>query len=342
MSFSTPRLFVIAAVAALFASPQASAQVCATNSGMYFDRWPDIQTVTCGSRSSSLFEVSFSGRPYVLQTNGCGMFYYDVSGTGVPSGAATNPFGNSSVYAHNEFRTRHLAVLDDFPYGMQSHSSEGWAIFRIGLSGSTITGFNLVERFVFSTSVNDSNWPIGAKLFRAGNRVYVVGRYLDKETSTLAIHDFGTGQSAPPMTFMSSLPEASASPGMYDVIEGSNGPILYVYNADGARLYNVSNPAAPVYLGLRNSEGLILRGTIGTLYPRGTAVVDLGSSKRLYTYAQTGYFYIFNVTDPTNPQQLQKVAVGGGGAARARLGAEGSQLALMTARTNGQPKIRYI
>ena len=195
----------------MFASPQGLAQVCATNSGIYFDRWPDTQNRTCGSRSGSVVSVSFSGKPYVIQTEGCGFLYYDVSGTTVGTGTGANPFGASSVYAHNEFRTRHVAVLDDFRYGMLSHSSEGWVVFKFDGSGTSITGVTAGERFEFPANPGTSNWLYGSKLFRAGNRVYVVGRFLDKATPGLAIHDFGTGQSAPPMTRMSALTQADGS-----------------------------------------------------------------------------------------------------------------------------------
>ena len=65
--------------------------------------------------------------------------------------SAANPFGGSSADGHNDYRTRHLAVLDDFPYGLLSQSSEGWTVFKINYNATGVIS-ELRRRHQVSTS----------------------------------------------------------------------------------------------------------------------------------------------------------------------------------------------
>ena len=370
MSFSAPRVLVIAAVAAFLPYRPASAQQCVSQAGMFYDVWPSTQTVTCGNRSLGLATAAFSGKQYAFQLEGCGFTVYPAYGTNVASGIGANPFGTSNAYGHNEYRLRHIAVLDNFPYGMVSQSSEGWAIFKVNYNGNgVIANIASVSRFYFgdNSAPGASRYIYGAKLFRAGTHVYVVGHSLDGHyvacpppnqanqcpvsNFDLGIYDFGDGTTVPPMTFKSWIPSFPSTEysSQFDVIDGPSGPVLYVYSRDGAHKFNVNNPAAPVDLGTSGDEGLkfatLLSASYGPTYPRGSAVatVVVGGQerKRLYTYPQPGFFFIYDVTDPANPQQLKKQAVTGGESAYVGISSDGKLLAAMTARANGSPMIRY-
>jgi len=335
-------MLAIAAVAAFFTSNTANGQQCATNGGSHYDSSGQTQEVTCGSRAGSLFAVTFSGRRSALQTNGCGFIVLDANGTGVTSGSASNPFGNSSAYPHNEHRTRHVAVLDDFPFGYMSHSSEGWATFKMNTNGSgQITSIQNVDRFYFGDGMAPvtSQYVYGGRLFRAGGRVYVVGRYLDKSTPTLRIADFGTGASNPPMTIVATLSQVEAAPGQYEIIEAGGSVYLYAFDSAGAKIFNVTTPSNPVYLGANSHTGFLLPSASQPDYPRGTAVADSGGGKRLYTWK--GALYAFDVSNPASPQFLFSYGITNGGGPFAGMSCDGSLLALMTAKSNGTPMIRY-
>lgn len=350
MSFSTPRVLAIAAVAAFLSYGTASAQQCATGQGTYYDVYPSTQEVTCGSRSLGITTAWFSGRQYAFQLEGCSFKAYPVYGAGVDSGVSGNPFGASNAYAHNAYRLRHVALYDDFPYGMVSMSSEGWAVFKIERNQQTglITGFTSVSRFYFGdgNAPGTSQYVYGAKLFKAGTHVYVVGHFLNQTDFDLAIYDLGDGNSAPPMTFKTFVPSQPSTEwsSQFDVLYDNNGtPFLYVYNRNGANIYNVSNPASLVSLGSTGLEGLkfsqLASTSAGPTYPRGSSYAR--DAKRLYTYPQQGFFYIIDVTNPASPQQLVKQPVANGDPGYAGVSSDGKLLAVMTAKTDGVPMARY-
>ena len=365
-TFSTPRTVLLAALAAC-AATQAAAQCVSYNAQqpqgtIFYDAWPNTQAVVCGSRLATLIPLTLNGRQHVLGVDGCGLQSYDVSGTGVTQGVGGNPFGGSSADGHNDYRTRHLAVLDDFPYGLLSQSSEGWTVFKINYNASGV-----ISSFGGGTKVyfGDSNAPsidlrmYGAKLFRVGGRVYVVARYLDNlgvvdqngnptSTVTLRIADFGDGSTVPPLTNLSVISSNSIS-ALFEVIDGPGGPYLYVFSKGGAEIYNVSNPAAPQYLGKSTDVGLAFTffntANYGPGYPRGTAVatVNVGGStqRRLYTAPEAAAFYVYDVTNPASPTRILRQAVTGGASAGTGLSSDGKLLAYLTTKTNGQPMVRY-
>ncbi len=358
MRFSAPRVRTIAAVAAFLSGASAFSQQCASNGGMYYDVYPNNLTVSCGSRSQGLTTATFSGKTYAFQIEGCSFSAYPAFGTNVGGPLSFNPFGNSSAYAHNEYRLRNLAMLDDFPYGMASMSSEGWAIFKINYSGNGISGFSGGTRFYFGDgrAPDTGQWVYGAKLFRAGGRVYVVGHWLDNPDPalanfTLGIFDFGDGTTAPPMTFKSWIPTTPfvERTSQFDVIYGPNGPVLYIYSGRGIDIYDVSNPSSPTYVKTVGDEGLIFTAIqstgYGPDYPRGTAIATVTENGqphiKLYTYPRQNSFYIYDVTDPLNPSFRNKTTISGGPLPSVGIASDGKLLALMTAQADGQPMIRY-
>ncbi len=353
MKFSAPRVLAIAAVAAFLPYRPAIGQQCVTGQGAFFTA-DSHQVVTCGARGLGLATASFSGKQYAFHIQGCSVTVYSGYGTSVANVTSNNVFGASAAYAHNEYRLRHIAVLDDFPYGIVSQSSEGWGLFKINYNGSgVISSIAGVSRFYFgdgNAPVSAGRWLYGSRLFRTNGRVYVVGHYLNQQNFDLAIFDMGTGSATPPMTFKSWIPAfpSTENASLFEVIDGPSGPVLYVFGSTGAHLFNVSDPANPQDLGTNTDEGLdfgSISSGVGPAYPRGTSVANVTVAgqpqKRLYTYPRQGFFYIYNVTNPASPQLLKKQAVVGGDYPGVGISSDGKLLALPTAKVNGQPMIRY-
>jgi len=359
MRFFAPRVLVIAAVAALLSYSSALGQQCATKAGTYFDVWPVTGTSTCGARAQGLTTASFAGKMYAFEIEGCSFSAYPVSGATVGSAMGFNPFGNSSGYDHNEYRMRNIAVLDDFPYGIVSMSSEGWATFKINYTSSGISSFSAGTRFYFGNNnmLAAEQWVYANKLYRASDgHVYVIGRWLDSTNPALAhfslgIFDFGNGSTAPPLTWKSWIPitpylEFTSA---FDVINGPSGPVLYIYTPHGVDIFDISNPSAPVYRATSGDEGFIFTNIkvkgYGPDYPRGTAIATVteggGSRVKLYTYPVQNAFYIYDVTDPLNPVRKNKTTLTDGAVANVGLASDGKLLAVMTFRVDGAPMIRY-
>jgi PKD repeat protein len=360
MKFSTPRVLAIAAAAAFLTYGSVSAQQCATKAGTHFDVWPVTGTSTCGAKAVALTTASFGGKMYAFEIEGCSFTAYPVSGATVGSGMGFNAFGNSNGYAHNEYRMRNIALLDDFPYGIVSMSSEGWATFRINYTGNGISSFATGSRLYFgdNNNIDVGQWAYATKLYRAGDgHVYAIGHWLDSTNPALAhfslgIFDMGTDATANgSLTWKSWIPYQPylETTSTFDVIYGPSGPVLYIYTAHGVDIFDISNPAAPVYKTTSSDEGLIFTSLqvkgYGPDVPRGTAIATVteggGSRIKLYTYPVLNAFYIYDVTDPLNPVRKNKTTITNGADAAVGIASDGKLLAVMTARVDHTAMIRY-
>jgi PKD repeat protein len=356
MRLSTPRVFVIATFVAFLMYGSAFGQQCANYGGMYYDVYPQDQTVTCMSRSQSLYTATFSGNTYAFQIEGCGFSYYPVSGATVAAGSSTDPYGSSSAYAHNEARLRHIAVLDDFPYGIVSQSSEGWALFKIDYTSRGISSISQVSRFYFGDNnvVDPGNWLYAAKLYRANGHVYAIGHWLDGTNLdnahfALGIYDLGTGSTTPPMTKMATIPVPSYErTSMFDIVYGSSGTALYIYTSTGVDIFDVSVPSAPTFKSTNTDPGFAFASistSYGPNYPRGTAVATVteGGSQhiKLYTYPATNVVYIYDVTNPFSPTRKNNVTIANGPPVGSGIACDGKLLAMEGSGASGDKMVRY-
>jgi hypothetical protein len=279
-----------------------------TQQGKFFEN-PTTQTYVCGSRAMDIYPYTTGDKQYAFMIDGCGIDVFDSETAKIITSVGLAPGVNG--YLHYEYKLHHVAVLDDFPYGMASYSTEGWTVFKINKnSAGEINNLTAVEKYYVGdhNGSTHSDGMINAMgLFKIGNHAYLVSRYDmtpdDENYSTpFAIYDFGDGTSAPTLAKVAELlPHRSST--MYDIITDSTNTYLYVYSFDGVHIYDVTNPTVPTYLGLKKETGLAIvfysgKYEIGVSHPRGTAYVPV--AKRLYTLVANN-FYIYDVTDPKNP-----------------------------------------
>ena len=164
-------------------------------------------------------------KPQLVTVAGCDiqMFNLDLTGATAPQSGTRFPVWNNTWvdanndstpnYIHNTHRLRDVALLDGFPYGMASYSTEGWSLFKINTDGTgTVTGFYVrrplqAARLAGQRVVRSTAPRSGMGL---DGHAYIVGRYLDKSSRRLQDLRHGHGSAAPTLAVKSTLP----SPGL--------------------------------------------------------------------------------------------------------------------------------
>ena len=291
--------------------PPPEGTITVVTQGTFYEN-STTQTYVCGSRAMDLYPYTTGSKPYIFMIDGCAIDVYDVSNS-VQLVTGANLAPGMEGYWHNNFKLSHVALLDDFPYGVASYSTEGWTVFKIQKDGAgRIAGLETVKSYY----VGDGN-GVGTnrfdamKLFRIGNHAYLVSKYDmnldDGLEASFAIYDFGDGTSDPSLTKVATIEPRRVST-IYDILYEGGKAYLYVYGSDvsgmGVFIYDVTNPAAPVYIGKNDDIGfkfpfLFSLGEISVSRPRGTAYAQ--TAKRLYTFPGKDTFYIYDVTNPKNP-----------------------------------------
>lgn len=286
----------------------------------------------CSDRMFNIFVFDFgttTKKSQLVAVVGCRIFVYSLDGTTPQVGVQYAPWSSSwgpANYAHNTHPFRHIALLEGFPYGMASFSTEGWALFKWTTSSSgAVTGFTNVDHHKFGKTPGDTDEMYGTKMWWGlDGHAYIVSRYLEK-TDTITgfkIADMGTGSAAPPLTIKSTLPPQSGT-SLFDVVRVGNQIYLLQWGAGGLHVYDVTNPSGPVYLGLSNDTYLKTMGIedFGPKKVWGPAVVNKGTESnpiwRGYVVSSSGgKLYIVDLDDPTSPSKLAEVTIPDGGTVR--------------------------
>ncbi|KKT00530.1 MAG: hypothetical protein UV76_C0009G0009 [Candidatus Nomurabacteria bacterium GW2011_GWA2_43_15] len=289
-----------------------------TVQGTFYENF-NTQAYVCGSRAMDIYNYQSDGKPYLFMINGCGIDVYDANG--VKAAAAYLAPGRNG-YLHYDYKLHHVALLDNFPYGVASYSTEGWTVFKInkGTAGK-ITGLQSVKSFYVgdnSGSTNPAGMINAMGLFKVGSRAYLISRYDmnpdDGQEASFAIYDFGDGTADPTLTKVAEISPRRSST-IYNIIADGGKTYLYVYgsesvwngqynaNVPGLFIYDVTIPTSPVYLGKKNGAGFSFLsfsyGEQSVGHPKGTAYAP--AAKRLYTFPAKDTFYIYDVSDPKNP-----------------------------------------
>ncbi|MCU0292863.1 MAG: hypothetical protein MUF10_12875, partial [Thermoanaerobaculaceae bacterium] len=321
-------------------------------------------TAVCSDRMFNLFVFPFgtaAKKSQLVAVVGCAIQIYNIDSTSPQTGVRYSPWNNSwgSNYDHNTHRLRHVALLEGFPYGMASFSSEGWALFKWTTDTSgNVTGFQNTDHYKLpGTPTMDGDWIYGSKMWWGlDGHAYIVARYLDKVSTDSAwkIADMGTGSGTPPLTIKAPLPEKSAS-SLFDVVRVGNQVFLLQWGMKGLHVFDVSDPSSPTWVGKTEQPYVNPMGNtdIGPKWVWGPAVVNKGTSGnpswRGYVVSSGGTkLYIVDLNNPASPVMLDEMAVptgsGLGGAVQA-IDSDGKMVAVhqdaATTGPLGTPRSRY-
>jgi hypothetical protein len=290
-------------------------------------------TASCSDRMFNMFVFDFgiaATKSQLVAVVGCDIQIYNLDGIAPQPGVRYSPWSASwgaVNYPHNTHRLRHVALLEGFPYGMASYSTEGWALFKwtAGPNGA-VTGFSNTDHFKLATQPSSgATEMLGTKMWWGlDGHAYIVGRYLEKQDSITAfkIADMGTGGAAPPLTIKADLPQKSGT-SLFDVVRVGNQILLLQWGAGGLHVYDVSDPSSPAYLGKTAAAHVNTMGStdFGPLRVWGPAVVNKGTPSnpnwRGYVVSSSGTkLYIVDLNDPTSPSKLAEVTIPAGGAVK--------------------------
>lgn len=283
----------------------------------------------CSDRMLNAFVFEFGTtvkKPQLVTVVGCKIQTYTLDGTAPQVGVQYSPWSSSwgtVNYPHNTHPFRHIALLEGFPYGVASFSTEGWALFKWTASSSgAVTGFSNIDHFKLPSKPTDPTQVLGSKMWWGlDGHAYIVSRYLEKQQSisTFKIADMGTGSAAPPLTIMASLPSPSGT-SLFDIVRVGGQILLLQWGSGGLYVVDVSNPSSPVYLGKTIADHVNTMGNtdFGPLKGWGPAVVNKGTSSnpnwRGYVRSSDGEkLYIVDLNDPMSPTKLAAVTIPTGG-----------------------------
>lgn len=316
-------------------------------------------TSVCSDRMFNTFVGRFGSalKPQLVAVVGCDVQMFNIDGTMAQRGqryTLSATWGGAGNDSHNTHRLRDVAMLDGFPYGMASLSTEGWSLFKITTNASgLVTGFQTVDQYVLPGKPAQEYWAYGSKIWRGlDGRAYIVGRFLDKSSRDFRICDMGNGSATPTLAVKSTLTDASLS-SVFDVVTVGNVIYLLQWSAGGVKVFDVSDPSNPVFLVLADDPGLNFLGTSTYMkFVWGPAVVNKGTESspkwRAYTIAASGRkLFIFDMNNPASPVKLAEQLIGEGGDASA-IDSDGKLVAIsqevMTDNQGGvlsTPKARY-
>ena len=145
-------------------------------------------------------------KPQLVAVVGCDiqMFNLDLTGATAPQSGTRFPVWSSTWGAindiHNTHRLRDIALLDGFPYGMASYSTEGWSLFKINTDGTgKVTGFQFVDHYKLPGKPAQELLDVrhqdvdGAWTVTPTSSVAISTR----ARTAFKIYDMGTGSAAP-------------------------------------------------------------------------------------------------------------------------------------------------
>lgn len=330
MRHSLVTLFVVCLLGSCLPAPEASAQGCTVTPTeapcpKFFDAYVpggDNRDKACGARMFNLDLMNFGSKMQLFSIVGCGMKVWDVD-NGTPSSPRTyNLWTWGTVYPHNTYRLWKLSMLDNFPYGLASYTSEGWVLFKVSYSSSGgVTSVGSIQHVEFGApNTQMSGWQISTHMWRGKDQhVYAIGNHLDINGPGVAIVDLGTGTSDPTWPLpVKSKPVLKSPNQWWQTFEAQGKIWMYQWGGEGLHIYDVTDPGNLKHVATHSElEHIDPRagstwGPVGGIWGNRVVAkpVQGGVVYRVYTRTMADdNLHIYDVsTDPANPRELASIS----------------------------------